>query len=84
MKIKEVSATWGVKYNLGDYNSVGISITLTGEVEDGDTEDGAIDKMMMLAKTHVRQEIKEVLDKRKAAVQEMFAGLPVDVQAKMK
>jgi len=80
MQIKEVSVTYGGKLNLGDYNSVHIEITLSAIADPNESANDISAHLMATAKTLVRAEARELMERRKAKVDEVFAGLPIEVQ----
>lgn len=80
MKLKEVTITYGGKLNLGDYNSAHIEMTLTALPEDGETADQVAAALLNTAKVAVRAETRVLYAKRGARVDEIFAGLPVEVK----
>ena len=84
MILRKVTATWGAKYNLGDYNSLHIEVTLDADVEEGETIEQVTKALLDAAKEQVRDQAKDVLAKRKAQVQEVMAGIPVEVRDQLK
>ena len=84
MILRKVTATWGAKYNLGDYNSLHIEVTLDADVEEGETIEQVTSALLDAAKGQVREHAKDVLAKRKAQVQEVMAGIPVEVREQLK
>lgn len=84
MILRKVTATWGAKYNLGDYNSLHIEVTLDADVEEGETIEEVTSALLDAAKGQVRGHAKDVLLKRKVEVEEVVAGLPVDVRDQLK
>lgn len=80
MKLKEVTITYGGKLNLGDYNSAHIEMTLTALPEDGETADQVAAALLDTAKAAVRAEARALYAKRGARIDEIFAGLPVEVK----
>jgi len=84
MKVKEVTVTYGGKYNLGDYNSAHIEVTFGAELEEGDNHDEVAHALMADAQFEVRDRARELFQRRGAKVAEVFAGLPVEVQQQIK
>lgn len=80
MKLKEVTITYGGKLNLGDYNSAHIEMTLTALPEGDETADQVAAALLDTAKAAVRTEARTLYAKRGARVDEIFAGLPVEVK----
>ena len=84
MILRKVTATWGAKYNLGDFNSLHIEVTLDADVEEGETVEQVAGALLDAAKGQVREHAKDVLLKRKVQVEEVMAGLPVEVRGQLK
>lgn len=84
MILRKVTATWGAKYNLGDFNSLHVEVTLDADVEEGETIEQVTSALLDAAKEQVREQAKEVLARRKAQVGEVMAGLPVEVRGQLK
>lgn len=84
MILRKVTTTWGAKYNLGDFNSLHVEVTLDAEVEEGETVEVVASALLDAAKGQVREHAKDVLAKRKAQVQEVMAGIPVEVRDQLK
>lgn len=84
MILRKVTATWGAKYNLGDFNSLHVEVTLDADVEEGETIEQVTKALLDAAKEQVRDQAKDVLAKRKAQVQEVMAGIPVEVRDQLK
>lgn len=80
MQVKEVSITYGGKLNLGDYNSAHVEATLSAIAEPGETPEDIAGQLMATAQTLVREQVRELMARRAARVDEIFAGLPVEVQ----
>ena len=84
MILRKVTTTWGAKYNLGDFNSLHVEVTLDADVEEGETIEQVTSALLDAAKEQVREQAKEVLARRKAQVGEVMAGLPVEVRGQLK
>ena len=80
MQVKEVSITYGGKLNLGDYNSAHVEATLSAIAEPGESAEGVASQLMTTAQTLVREQVRSLMARRTARVDEIFAGLPVEVQ----
>lgn len=80
MKIREISVTYGGKLNMGDYNSAHIEMTATALLEPEENEAEAIVALLATAQAPVQAEARRLYAKRGARVDEIFAGLPVEVQ----
>lgn len=79
VKIKTVSVTYDRKVNLGDYNSMNVSVTLWADVNDEETSLHEImESLWGMAKSNVKEQITF---KKKANpninVSETYLGLPV-------
>lgn len=83
MQLKEVTITYGGKLNLGDYNSAHIELTVTALVDEGEQLDEVAGQLFSQVKAEVRAQVKELVNKRGAKVDEVFAGLPADVRSQM-
>lgn len=83
VKVKTVAVTYGRKVNLGDFNSANVECTLWVEVE-GDPAglNAVMSELWGMAKTNVAKQIYEAKGgaKLEAKAQEMFMGLPMDLQ----
>lgn len=78
--MKEVTVTYGGKLNLGDFNSAHIETTLTALPEEGETAEQVATTLLAAAKQLVQAEARRMYAKRNARVDEIFAGLPVEVR----
>lgn len=84
MILRKATATWGAKYNLGDFNSLHVEVTLDADVEEGETVEQVTGALLDAAKGQVREHAKDVLLKRKVQVEDVMAGLPVEVRGQLK
>lgn len=80
MQIREITATYGGKLNLGDYNSAHVELTASALLDAGEDAEAATAALFALVKTQVRAQVRELMQKRGARIDEVFAGLPVDVR----
>lgn len=80
MKLKTLSVTYERKTNLGDYNSVHSGVTLWADLEEGDSEAAAAEALRQMARNHVMAELARLQPALRAKVENLFMGLPVDVQ----
>lgn len=80
MNITEISVTYGGKLNLGDYNSAHIELTASALLDENDDPDQAIAELFTFVKTQVRTQAAELARKKGARVDEIFAGLPVEIR----
>jgi hypothetical protein len=84
MKLTEITATYGGKLNLGDYNSVHIELTASAIVDEGETLEQASEALFSACRQQVRARSLEFLARKQATVEQVFAGLPVEVQQSIK
>jgi len=82
-KIKTVSFSYERKFNLGDYNSASVGCTIWADVDidAGESPEAAIAECAAVAKAAVREQSAPLFAKQSARVKEIFAGLPVELQA---
>jgi len=78
--LKEVSVTYGGKLNLGDFNSAHIEATISALPEEGETPEQVAATLLKTARELVRAEARQLYARRSARVDEIFAGLPVEVR----
>lgn len=83
MQLKELTVTYGGKLNLGDYNSAHVEATATALIDDGETVEQAAGQLFEQVKAAVRVHVRELAGKRGARVDEIFAGLPVDIRTNL-
>jgi hypothetical protein len=83
MQLKTISVTYERKLNLGDYNSLHAGVSLWADLEDGDDEATAADALRTMARNQVMIELARVNVDLAVKVENVFAGLPADVQKKM-
>lgn len=84
MRVREITVTYGGKLNLGDYNSAHIELSATALVDDEELLETASRVLFDQVKTEVRRHVVELLKKRNTRIDDVFAGLPIDVRAEMK
>lgn len=80
MQLKTISVTYGRKFNLGDFNSIHSEITLWADLDEGDDEALAAEALRTMARNQVMLELARVQPQLEAKVQNIFAGLPTNVQ----
>jgi hypothetical protein len=80
MHVTEITATYGGKLNLGDYNSAHVEISLTALLDEGEDAATASAALFEQAKAAVRAQSAEILKKTRTAATMAFAGLPIDVR----
>lgn len=84
MKLKTIAATYGRKLNLGDYNSAHAEVTLWADIEEGDDPEAATNALRQMARHHVMEEMARVKPALAAKVENLFMGLPTEVQKELK
>jgi len=80
MKLKAISATYGRKVNLGDYNSAHIEMSLWADLEEGDDPASAAEALRQMARNQVMTEMVRVKPDLEAKITDIFMGLPVSVR----
>src|SRR3712207_781247 len=80
MRVTSVAVTYGRKFNLGDFNSAHLEISLWAELEEGDTAEQVRDELWQRAKASVKEQALPLLRPQLARAYEAFAGLPAEVQ----
>jgi hypothetical protein len=80
MRIKEITATWGGKINLGNYNSAHVEMTASAILDEGEDQKEAMAQLWEIVQESVRTEARKLVAVRKAQVDEIFAGLPVEAK----
>lgn len=81
MRLKEISATYGRKVNLGDYNSQHVEITLWAELEDGDDLELAANGLRQMDRNQVMAELAIINEKLAEKAKGVFLGLPASVRS---
>lgn len=79
-RITGISVTYGRKFNLGDFNSAHLEISLYAELDEDDSPEDARAQLWADAKASVKEQALPLLRKQQVRVEEAFAGLPTDVQ----
>ncbi len=80
MNLKTVSVTYGRKFNLGDYNSATVDCTLWADLDADEDEAAAMTALWEMAKNNVKAQALPLLQKQTASVENIFMGLPLQVQ----
>lgn len=78
--VKTVSVTYERKFNLGDFNSANIGCTLWADVSDDADLDAAMHGLWDMARENVRAQALPLVQKHRAQVEQVFLGLPVELQ----
>lgn len=84
MKLRTISVTYGRKLNTGDYSSAHCEMSLWADLDDGDDEALAAEALRTMARHQVALELARHEQRLAAKVEGIFAGLPIDVQKKVK
>ena len=79
--VKTVSVTYDRKHNLGDYSSANIGCTIWADVSDDQDLDEAMHALWDMAKANVKAQLLPLASKTTAQVEQVFMGLPLDLQA---
>lgn len=79
-KLTNVEVTYGRKMNLGDFNSSHVEITLNAELEPGDDEAAVTEALRQMARNNVMAELARLKPELRAKTEELFMGLPKDIQ----
>lgn len=80
MKLNTIAVTYGRKLNLGDFNSQHVEVSLWADLDDGDDEATAAEALRSMARNQVMIELSRTQPELRARVENIFAGLPVDVR----
>ena len=83
MLLKTIAATYGRKINMGDYNSAHVEMTLWADIDEGDDPATAAEALRQMARNNVMAELARLQPQLAAKVQDLFMGLPVEVQAQL-
>lgn len=83
MILKTISVTYGRKLNLGDFNSAHSEISLWADLEPDEDEAVAAEALRTMARNQVMLELSRVDQRLQAKIQDIFAGLPVEIQKKV-
>jgi len=83
-QVKTVSVKYGTKRNLGDFNSVNFEISVWADVEEDEDLDDVMKALWEMAKENVRAQATRVVSRQKVETEEIFLGLPIEVQDSIK
>ena len=78
--IKTVSVTYGRKFNLGDYESVHIEISIWADVEEDEDLNEVMPRLWDMAKANVKAQALPLVQKNQAQVEQIMMGLPVETR----
>lgn len=81
--IKTVSVTYGRKFNLGDYNSAYVELSIWADVTEEEDMDATMRQLWTMAKDNVKAQALPLVNNDKAEIKQIFMGLPVEVQAQL-
>lgn len=84
MNLKTVSVTYGRKFNLGDYNSATVDCTLWADLDEGEDEAAAMTALWEMAKNNVKAQALPLVARQTANIENIFMGLPLQVQQTIK
>jgi len=56
MRVNTVSVSYGRKFNLGDYNSLALEVTLWADLEEGDDAQTVVNSLQEQARESVKRE----------------------------
>lgn len=66
MQVREITATWGGKINMGDYNSAHLELTASALLDPGEDESEAIAQLWQIVQESVRVEARKLAARRGA------------------
>ena len=81
MRIKTVAANYERKVNLGDYNSLTIGASAWADLDPEEDPNAAYRELFERLGKIVKEAAQELVVRQRARVQEVFAGLPVELRA---
>lgn len=83
MQIQMVKAHYERTLNLGDYNSAKISAEVWATLDEGEDAAAVFDTLWACAKDEVKEQVVPLVAKQTAKAAQLFAGLPVELQAEV-
>jgi hypothetical protein len=81
VNVTTISVTYERKFNLGDFNSAHIGVTVWADVEEGESPAVVADVLFAQAKDAVKEQALPLAKKANATLTAFISGLPADVQA---
>lgn len=81
--ITAVAITYGRTFNLGDYQSARIDITIEADLDELDDRQAVLDDLWRRAKDNVKAQALPLYRKQADQVREVFGGLPPDLQQEL-
>lgn len=76
MRVTTISATYGRRFNLGDYNSLYLEAALTADLDDTDDPEAAHAELFALVKATVKAQAVPVLKRREDEIAAIRDSLP--------
>ncbi len=83
MKLKTVSVTYGRKFNLGDYQSATLDVTLWADLDEDDDEGDVMAGLWAMAKNNVKAQAMPILKQQAEQAETILLGLPPELQEKI-
>lgn len=77
MNIKTVSVTYGRKWNVGNYESATVELSIWADVDEDDDPDYVTAALWAMAKASVKEQSMPLIREREAEVEQVFMGLPI-------
>ena len=78
--ISKVSVTYGRKFNLGDYNSSNLEMSVSAELEEGEDLDAVMKGLWGMVRTNVKAQAMPLVAKHKVDIEEVYMGLTVETR----
>jgi hypothetical protein len=83
VNITTISVKYERTLNLGDYNSAKIGAEMWASLDEGEDAAAAFAALWAQAKGEVKAQAEPLFAKQSAKAQQLFAGLPVELQAEV-
>jgi hypothetical protein len=80
MQITSVTVAFGATVNLGNFSSGRIDVTKTALLDEGEDQKAATAALALECRNEVRGHALDFFKNQGAQIQEIFKGLPVEVQ----
>lgn len=77
MKVKTISATYGIKANLTDYQSADVFLTIWADLDETDIPSECIQALQEQARIAVNEQLYPLIGHIEARVTQLFGGKPV-------
>ena len=78
--VHTVSVTYERKFNLGNYESANIGITIWANLEPDEDLSASMASLWQMAKDNVKAQALPLVARQQAEVEKIFLGLPTEVQ----